>query len=195
MTKTVWIDLDDVLCNTMQTLLNHHWWKIRWVPLAYQEVTDYLMQDLKNLKLDFQEFLDIYCWFGLSDGFWQIKPCDWAVDFVNSLYQNWYKIHIITWRDERRIDRTNERVQKFYPQVECDNIHFCWVFGKNPIPKSQVIKNLDLQFFVDDLPLFCNELCQNLDIPIYLLDKPWNRNSDLHPQIKRINSFDEIIIS
>lgn len=194
MTKVVWLDLDDVLCELTKGLLDYTGHCIAWVPCKFEDFKNYNIHELDRVLLDKKEMTDLRYEFINSMHAQEMKITPYAKEFLSNLKKNGYDIHIITGRDKEISEKsTISRVQKNFGECITD-VHFSWYFGNNIIPKSEILKRLNVEFFVDDSPIFCNDIVTNMDIPIYMPNKPWNIWHQMHPRIIRINWLDEIKI-
>lgn len=58
--------------------------------------------------------------------------------------------------------------------------------------KSEICGELGISIFIEDNSSYALD-CAKKGIKVLLLDKPWNKNYEKHPNIIKVNSWEEIL--
>jgi len=176
MQKVIWIDLDEVLAETLDYCLFFHNYKINWKSIKREDVKDYYIYNMSKYNISLEQGIQ---WFrdGLSSDIWRynIKPVQWAIDYIKQLKSKWYILKIITARRaELYTDYTKNWIDKYYPNI-FDEIIFSSHFDKTK-QKSK------------------SQICEENKIKVCLLEKPWNKQKWLnHKNIICVKSWEEIL--
>lgn len=191
MKKIVWIDMDEVLAETVQSALEHNWFKIAWRTLYKEEITSYKISDMEKFKDLNQEIVDFFHNFLQHENSYNIKPVDWSYEKLVYLKNNNYKLHVITARQESLKNSTYKWIEKNFPWL-IDDVHFTNHFTKNSKPKSEVCKRIWTDFMFEDNFEYAKEIVENANIKIFLLTKNWNINEKINiKKIHRLNSWND----
>ena len=191
MNLCVWVDCDEVLCETIDEL-------IKYPPLLERhikksEIYRYNLWEMEELNLSKEEAIHTFFSFFDTPEFFNCKPVKGAYEKVKQLKDNWCKLCVVTARPENIEERTRKWIDKFFPNIFSDFL-FMNQFKDNEIPKSKLCKQLWIQLLIDD-NIFNILDVNKEDIKGILLDKPWNKEANDNKYLKRVSSWDDIDLS
>ena len=196
----IWIDLDEVLAETVEKLLednNYYLWNKK---VKKEDLTDYYLFKMEELGLTPEQAIELFRKVLAEDKQYKLKPVKWAYEKLKSWKKKWYKLKVITARPEELFrDYTLKWLDKYYPWI-FDDIFFATSsqikFDKNwkdTTKKSIVCQNLWIDLMIEDNPEYANDVA-SCGIKTYLITKPWNKDYLLHPNVIRVNTWEEIKI-
>ncbi len=108
---------------------------------------------------------------------------DWiCLDKLNPI-----EYHIVTARPYETKRATEHWVSKYISNSMNPQIHYI-----KSSHKCDFIKELNPSLFIEDRARTANHVAFELDIPVYLVSRPWNVLRQLHPKVIRIVSLSEI---
>ena len=193
MQKTIGVDLDEVLSETVDGVLKFHNYQINGIPAARSDITAYYLWDIDKFWMTKEDWVKYFRLFldeaQSSDA---ILPVHGAKEWLERLKLAWWKITIVTARKEQIKDFTIHRLNNHFQWLR-DEILFANHFSVNEVSKSQLCKQQWITTMVEDNLEYAKELA-NTGIKVYLLDKPWNSEyyNGAHPNIIKVASRDEI---
>jgi len=194
MTKIIWIDLDEVLAETIDFSLLFHDYKIAGNSLFREDIIDYYIYNIEKFWISKEQAID---WFRLpllADNKLEVNPVLWALEKLIFHKNNWYSFKIVTARQSEILwEYTHNWVQKHYPNI-FENILFAnHKFTKNDVTKSELCKLHNIEMMVEDNFEYALDLAEN-GIYTFLIEKPWNKHFQIyHPNLKRVSSWGEIV--
>ena len=194
MQKIIWVDLDDVLAELLDHCLEYHNYQINWKSISREKVLDYYISRMKNYKIESKIVID---WFRKAtlDDIWKykIQPVKWAIEWLKKLKEKWYKLKIVTARNEEIIwEYTKNWIEKYYPNI-FEEIIFANHFSKNHKSKADICKEHGIEIMIEDNPDYAQELAQNW-VKTFLLEKPWNKGKCINNKnIICVKSWREIV--
>lgn len=195
MTKIIWIDLDEVLWETLDKVLLDNNYKIWEITVSKDDFIDY---NFTNLNVSIQEWNEYFHRTFLNDKKLDIEVVKWAKEKIEYFKNKWYKLKIVTARPENFEEYTKKWVSKNFPNT-FESIHFAnhfsspekWFIKKK---KSEICLEIWIKIMVDDVFDYAFDLASNW-IYTFLLEKPWNRHIEIeHPNIKKVKHWWEINI-
>ncbi len=195
--KRIGIDFDDVLfsCNEMLLPFHNNRYGTNHVK---DNVGTYYLHDLWKCTREeaYARVIEFYN----SKEHDSMKPIEGAVDAINQLSKR-YELFIITARPPEAEEVTKKLLKHFQTDKNKSwnmifkKLHFTGtVDGKNHIiTKAEVCKNENIDIFIDDH--INNVINVSLTgIPSILLDQPWNKDEVLPNNVKRLYSWEEIVM-
>ncbi len=194
MEKTIWIDLDEVLAETVDYCLYYKSYKIAWKHIDKEKITNYYIHHMVEYDIEEKEAIDWFRSAIMSDKNLEIKPVYWAIEWLKKLKNKWYSLKIVTARASDLFWKYTERwLEKHYPDL-FDEIIYANHFTSENKSKSELCKENNISFMVEDNFDYALDLAENW-IKTYLLEKPWNRSiMDKHKNIIKVKSWEEINI-
>lgn len=193
MTKIIWIDLDEVLAESINFILGYHNYQIAGTPLIREDIVDYYIYNITKFWVSKEQAIEWFRVAMLWDNNLEIIPVLWALENLSSHKNKWYSFKIVTARQSEILsDYTQKWVEKHYPSI-FENILFAnHKFTSKDIAKSELCKLHNIETMVEDNPTYALELAENW-IFTFLLEKPWNKDFLLeHPNLKKVKSWKEI---
>jgi uncharacterized HAD superfamily protein len=193
--KSVYVDFDDVLCLTAQSLLEIVFQQYGKT-INYENLTSFDLSkcmDITNENVD--KILDIA---HSDEKITQNDPVNKASEALSMISDMGYAIDIVTGRPPFT-KPASEKWLSIY-QVPYDNIYFVNKYSRqgNAYNDKETlsledIKNMRFAFAVEDSLDTAVFISNNLDIPVFLLDRPWNRKGSADPNIKRCQGWEQIM--
>lgn len=193
MIKIIWIDLDEVLSESIDKVLENNNYKFWNDILSRDSIVNYNL-DLIYKDYPYNLFHNTY----LNDKNLEIELVNWAKEKVEEFKSKWYILKIVTWRPEDIEEYTINWLNKHFPS-SFDSIHFAnhfsyWDKVKVKRLKSEICRELWINIMIEDNFDYALELAENW-IYTFLLKKPWNKHIEIeHPNIKKIKHWWEINI-
>lgn len=192
MNKILWVDLDEVLAETIDEVLKYHNYSINNMSITKNDISDYYLSNINKYNINRQQAINFFSEILTTSARENILPVQWAKEKLETLHKQWWKINIVTARREEIADYTHKWLDKYYPNL-IDNILFANHFSDKEVPKSNLCLQKGIDYMIEDNLDFALELAQ-FGIKVYLLDKPWNRhyNSLIHLWVTKVYSRSEI---
>lgn len=192
MNKILWVDLDEVLAETIDEVLKYNNYMVKWQAIYKDDISDYYISNIPKYNLIRDDAVDFFWSVLKSPARENILPVQWAKEKLIELKNNWRKITVVTARREEISEYTRNWLHRFYPEL-IDNILFANHFSDNEIPKSTLCKENWIKIMIEDNLDFAMELA-SFWIKVYLLDKPWNchYNPLIHLWVQKVYNWSEI---
>jgi uncharacterized HAD superfamily protein len=181
------IDIDDILSHGMQALINFH---------NERYGTNYRLEDIYGVPnyeiwggtrdIAISRFKEFY----LSPFFADMPPIDDAIKNISGIKD--CDLFVVTSRLEMTEKVTRKWLTKYFGDV------FGGVFfasnhnSGSGIRKSDICKNIGIDLLIED-SLFHASDCSEKNIPVIILDWPWNQSERLPQNIKRAYTWEEIV--
>ena len=126
-----------------------------------------------------------------SESFENIELVEGAKDAINSLEKK-NELFFLTSRPASIKDKTHQFIKKHFPNSNI-NLVFAGDFHKdNGKTKAEICRELGISIIVEDNKNYALE-CAKSGIQVFLIAKPWNVDSESHENIKKVNSWSEIL--
>ena len=190
--KIIWVDLDEVLAETVDFCLKFNDYKIWNKSLKREDIIDYYIHQIKWFDIDLQWAID---WFNIPIANdiekLEIQPVKWAVTRLLELKNDWNEIIIITARNEQKLaDYTYKWLEKYYKWL-IDEVIFTDHFTDRHRHKWEVCRELWINSMIEDNFDYALDIAKNW-IETYLLEKPWNKfKQQKHKNLKRIQKWND----
>ncbi|MFO0743441.1 MAG: hypothetical protein U0469_00060 [Candidatus Paceibacterota bacterium] len=148
-------------------------------------------EETGHTKEEIHELLDE---FSISLNAKEMMPIFGAVESIFDLQKNDCELYAITARPVYIETETREWIEKHFSN------HFKEIYhlGRShkseikEINKGDISKELDIKIFIEDSLKNAFEISSH-NIPVILLDKPWNQEENLPENIHRVKDWDEIL--
>ena len=185
------IDIDDTISETFETLL----------PYAQK----YTIEELKrNIKPEIKEtyrnhfyIVEIFKWNEEEAlRFWNehysniiedVNCKKFASEVISKLKENGNKIYIVTARWKMKDNIVEEITKKWLEENEIKYDELI----TNVEDKLKVLKEKNVDIFIDDSYENCTSVAENSDIKVYMMNSRVNEKFE-HPKIQRVYSWPEI---
>lgn len=196
--KVRWIDLDEVLFETIEGVLQYHNYQLNGVPTTKEDITDYHFYRIPKLNMSKEAAVGVFNEFLHSEKVDDIAPIIWAKETLEALKRRKTTLVGITWRLASYEWWTQKALQRYYTDLLIDTI-FLDAYSDitsshvTKITKSEVCKEIWAKVMVEDDLHYAEELAAN-GIKVYLLDQPRNKQhqNGMHPNIIKVASWQEI---
>lgn len=191
-TKTIYVDMDDVLCETARgclLIIERQFGK----KVPYECLVDFNLG--RSCDLGPEETAALYHIVHHPEELLKLDPIGGAVPALRRWMAAGYEIAIVTGRPP----------STYEPSIAWLRLHgvpyhsFTMVdkYGRFPADGTAAVTLAELtrrrfDFAVEDSPTMARFLVEEMNIPVKLFDRPWNRSAPAHPKIQRFRSWDEI---
>ncbi len=191
-TRTIYVDMDDVLCETargclaiIQQQFGRH--------VAYECLTNF---DLgQSCELGPEETAALYHIVHHPDELLKLEPIPAAILVLNKWVASGYEIAIVTGRPPVTYEPSVEWL-KIY-NVPYHSFMMVDKYGRFETQNTIAVSLPELaeksfHFGVEDSPTMARFLAEQMGVPVKLFNRPWNQAAVPHPKIKRYNHWHEI---
>lgn len=192
MEKTIAIDIDEVLADTLPSFLVYYNQKHS----TNFKKPDFLTYDWwETFGISKEEAINDFYDFMFSSHSIEIPPIKGsqkALDFL----KNKFRLISITNRPYDFKDHTLAWLKINFQNV-LDNVYFGNIHSKNGKPhitKLEIMKNMKVDYLIEDQVKIALE-CANHGIKVFLFSAPWNINQEIPSglPIIKVSSWDEIV--
>ena len=189
------IDIDEVLCETIDYVLAFQNYKIAGIPIKRSDFTDYYIKNISWFEhLDQETTISFFydAINALGSDLSALKPVQWALQALTKAKKSWHQLYAITARWDNVKTATLERINQHFPDL-FEEVIFCNYHEANKISKEEVCKNLGIQVFVEDNLRYAQALAQE-GIKSFLLAKERNTTfkAEENPNIFRVENRDAV---
>jgi uncharacterized HAD superfamily protein len=190
--KIIWVDLDEVLAETVDFCLEKNNYRIWNKIIKKEDIIDYYIHQIPWIDIELNGAID---WFNkpiASDiKKLEIQPVKWAIEKILELKSNSNEIVIITARNQDKLwEYTYKWLEKYYKWL-IDKVIFTDHFTDKHRHKWEVCRELWVDYMIEDNFDYALDIAKNW-IKTYLLEKPWNKlQNDGHKNLKRIQLWEE----
>jgi uncharacterized HAD superfamily protein len=185
------VDMDGVLVGLIEGLIDYH---------NKTRGTDFSKEDLKTNAIEdktgftFDEAIDFIREFLRSEDGEQLCPIDGATSTLSFLKDtHGHELFLITARSEHVGDATRSWVNKHLPGLFSE-IHLLGLPDKSeeaPKTKGSLAEDMGIRFFIEDSLSNARNIASH-GVLVFLLDRPWNQDTNLPPLITRVKNWYEI---
>lgn len=189
--KIVAVDIDEVLSETLKSILKKHKHMFNNHKVEWEDLVDYNVWNIESLWLTQKQAIRMFAAFQLWSWFFnKIEPVQWAKKNIQRLKEQWYKFYAITARLSVLKPDTLLWLNKHYWWC-FEDVIFANFFTKWEKKKSDICKEIWASIIIEDNLDTCID-CASKWIECYLFDKPWNQLEKLPEWITRVYSRNEI---
>ncbi len=189
--KIIAIDVDEVLAETIRSMLEKYNYTWKWKKVERENLTSYNLREIPELWMTknfaLWMFVKFQMWSWLSK---KIKPVKWAVEKILKLKEKWYKLFAVTARLSWMRFSTKLWLKRHFPNC-FEWVVFANFFTNRARKKSEICKDIWASIIIEDNLETCKDCAENW-IRCFLLDKPWNQCEKLQDGIMRVFSWNEI---
>ncbi|HEX7227562.1 MAG TPA: HAD family hydrolase [Candidatus Binatia bacterium] len=190
--RTVYVDMDDVLCQTAQhflTILERNFGK----RFSFEQLTDFDVGEACEITAGERE--ELYRIVHQGEELLNIPPIPGAIDVLEQWSAAGYKVAIVTGRPPDTYEPSVQWLKKH--RVPHDGILIVDKYGRFVPDGSRCISlealmNHSFCWAVEDSPTMAMYLASQMKIPVALLDRPWNRKDTNHDLVSRHCDWIEI---
>lgn len=187
----IWVDCDDVLSETIDEILKRSPLKEKWIKKS--DITSYELCEVEKIWVTMQEAIQIFFSFFESPEYRHTQPVSWAYEKLYERKQAGHRLFVVTGRNKPYEEQTRKWVENHFPWIFSDFL-FMNQYTENEIPKSELCKAKWIQLLIDDSVSNIHGM-NEIWMPGFLVDKPWNQWVADTNLLKRVYSRDEIDLS
>jgi uncharacterized HAD superfamily protein len=190
--RIIYVDMDDVLCETARRFLvviEREFGK----QITYDRLTDFDFET--SCGLTPEERAKLYETVHHDEEILCIEPIPDAIDVLNGWVGAGYEIAIVTGRPPDTFASSVEWLARF--RVPYQSFTVVDKYGRfqteNTIGLSLAeLSKLKFCWAVEDSLPMAEFLATTMNLPVALLDRPWNRGNVEHPNIRRYHHWREL---
>ena len=190
--KTIYVDMDDVLCETARgclEIVERAFGK----RIAYEQLTDFNLGN--SCELSAEQTAELYHIVHHPDELLRLQPVNGAIAVLNQWMAKGFEIAIVTGRPPATYEPSLDWLVR--EQVPYHSFTVVDKYGRFKTEETIVVSLSELAtkeftFAVEDSPTMARYLAEQMKVPVKLLDRPWNRATVEHPKITRHNRWFEI---
>ena len=188
MTFVIGVDIDDTLAETVDAI-GKSIWHINGKPFNRELMQTYLLSDIVEYGIGIPEAIQIFDTVIRNIRF--IEPALGSQEKIATRKANGYQIIAVTGRSNEQLQATEQWLQMYYSDA-IDKVYCVNSLTHKASLKSEIMKQIGAKVMIEDHSWYSADICTV--IPVYLLNKPWNRDFDTSecPRITRVHSRDEI---
>ena len=192
MSRTIYVDMDDVLCETARGCLEIIE-RVFGKRIAYEQLTDFNLGN--SCELSTEETAELYHIVHHPDELLKLEPVTGAIAVLNQWIAAGFEIAIVTGRPpvtyEPSLDWLAQEGVPYHSFTVVDK------YGRFTIEKTIAVSLPELAtrqfaFAVEDSSTMATYLAEQMKVSVRLFDRPWNRATIEHPKITRHNHWFEI---
>jgi uncharacterized HAD superfamily protein len=190
--KTIYVDMDDVLCETARGCLEIVE-RVFGKRVAYEQLTDFNLGNACELTPE--ETAELYHIVHHPDELLRLKPVNGAIAVLNQWMAAGFEIAIVTGRPPATYEPSLDWLVREH--VPYHSFTVVDKYGRFTTEERIVVSLSELAtkeftFAVEDSPTMARYLAEQMKVPVKLFDRPWNRATVEHPKITRHNHWFEI---
>lgn len=187
-------DCDEVLAELVTYLLEHHDNTFLGVPLTWDELTHYHLENIPKIKetwINFNEWKKVFEDILINHSVDKVVPVFWMPDIVSSLKRQWHQLYVVTARADDINQVTLDWLEKHYPGMFSDVV-FANHYNDRMISKGEICKYLNSKLmFEDTIHNAENVAAEN--IPVIMPAKPRNADYiDQHQHILKVENLSQM---
>jgi uncharacterized HAD superfamily protein len=191
--KEIYVDMDDVLCETARRFLvviEREFGK----QIAYDRLTDFDFET--SCDLTPAERAKLYETVHYADEILAIEPITEAIEVLNAWASAGYQIAIVTGRPPDTYASSIEWLARF--QVPYHSFTVVDKYGRFQTENTVGLTLAELAarkfcWAVEDSLPMAKFLASTMNLPVALLDRPWNQGAVEHANVKRYSQWKELL--
>ncbi len=184
----VYVDFDDVLCQTAHTFLNvvEREFGRRY---AFEEIQHFDLE--RSFDLNPQEYGHLMKLVHAPDTLRAMPPMPGVLDVLNRWARNDIETRVVTGRPPETKDVCHEWLDRY--GVPYSKVLFVDKYGRMPADRygpevisPEQLTSMGFAMAVEDAPIMIEFIMTRTRIPLAVLDRPWNRSLDLSGYAERV---------
>jgi len=183
--EVIGLDIDSVIGNTEFTLDNY-FKKNYNIHIDWDKVTDYRLEKFPDIPKNIIDDTLKHIFEG--DLLFDVLPYNYAEHAINKLYNEGFKVAIITSRPLNLQVKTVEWLEKY-------NLKYDFIYHVHSTEKYKIINALGVKSFVEDRSDIIDSVVNNCDCieyGLYVVNHPWNRGYE-NRNLVRVNDVSEAV--
>jgi uncharacterized HAD superfamily protein len=190
--RTIYVDMDDVLCETARGCLEIVE-RVFGKRVAYEQLTDFNLGN--SCELSSEETAELYHIVHHPDELLRLKPVNGAIAVLNQWMAAGFEIAIVTGRPPATYEPSLDWLAREH--VPYHSFTVVDKYGRFTTEETIVVSVSELArreftFAVEDSPTMAKYLAEQMRVPVRLFNRPWNRATVEHPKITRHNHWLDI---
>ncbi len=183
------VDIDEVLADTLNHFIFLYNQKFS---TSFKKDDFYTFNWWEILGLNKEEFKEFFAKIVAQGFFSKLAVISGAEKSIKKLHKE-HKLVLVTARPRIVEVDTKTWLDKYFPDI-FSKVYFTREVILGPIikDKDEVCQEIGADLIIEDEFDFA-ENCVEKNIPVLLLDKPWNRKHQVSPCMKRVYSWEEIL--
>jgi len=177
------IDIDGVLADFIVPFLEYCNGRFG-ISYKKEEVSSFYFLD--SIGFPEEKSLKTYNDFYNSELFETITPIEGSFNGVLKLFQKRYRLNLVTARPDSLKEKTFLWLWKNYPNI-FEQVNFT-----NGSKKSDFCLRNSISAMIEDHADYAND-CAEKGIETFLITQPWNFLETLHPGVRRVKDWSEIV--
>ncbi len=125
-----------------------------------------------------------------TDIFDNLELVEGIRELISQLSEN-HDLIFITARALKTREKTRFFLEKQFPGIPLNVFHTGDCFGEHKT-KAEICGEQEVDFLIEDNHSFALS-CAKKGVKVFLLEKPWNRNSEDHPNLIKITHLKEVL--
>jgi uncharacterized protein len=189
--KTVYVDLDDVLCQAARHFLmivEREFGKT----ISYDQLTNFDVGHSCGLGPDERD--ELYRIVHRPDELLRMEPVTGAIAALHRWEKTGFEIAIVTGRPPQSVEASIAWLTKHgvpHSSVTVVDKYSRFPTDTNAISLGELAARQFCWAVEDSLPM-AQYLAGSMNVPVALIDCPWNRSDDAHGQISRYRNWEEL---
>ena len=181
------IDIDDVVVELTKEYVRFYN-KANGTNFRFEDIYTYYLE--KPLNTTKEEAVKLMFEFYETEDFDNLVLVEGAKELVSELSKN-HEIFFITARPLKIKERTRFFLEKHFPDVPLNILHSGDFLGERKT-KADICLDQGIKFLIEDNHVYALD-CARKGVKVFLLEKPWNKNHEEHPNIVKINHLKEVL--
>lgn len=190
--KTIYVDMDDVLCETARsfvTVIEREFGK----QISYEQITDFNVE--RACGLNSQQRAKLFEVVHRPEELLNMAPVEGAAEVLQQWAAAGYEIAIVTGRPPDASEPSVAWLVRY--EIPYHSFTVVDKYGRFETENTVGIRLVELAkrrfaWAVEDSPKMAQFLVQEMGVPVALLDRPWNRGNCEHPKIERFSHWRSI---
>jgi 5'(3')-deoxyribonucleotidase len=121
-----------------------------------------------------------------------LKVIEGAIEAINRLKKK-YELVVITSREGAGMKVTKPWLERHFPDT-FSRVEFVIAWSQNErVSKAVIAKALGVDYLIDDNATHCNLAAEEGIQPLLFGNYGWNRNMEIHPDIVRVENWQEVM--
>ena len=192
----IWVDIDEVIAETLDFVLKFHNYQIAWKPLKREQFSSYYIPNIPGYEDISKEQAVSFFTDGMrySAEHWGIQPVLWAKEALKQAKKQGHTLYAITARGPLVQPATEKRIKDYYPNI-FEEIIFCNYHDttKPQFTKEEMCQKYWIHLMIDDNLEYARAIA-NSNIRVLLIDNPRNQeySPEKDPLITKVKNRSEI---
>ena len=194
-TRRVYVDFDDILSETalgfaatLETLFGKR--------VAFEDIFSF---DLgRSFGLSPEDTAELMCRMHTSEALLGLRPVPGARDGLRTWKEVGCEVHVVTGRPPATRPASEEWLQLH--DMQYDELFFVDKYARNHPPHAEEqaitldqLRAMRFCLAVEDSPVMIRFFAQEMDAPLVILDRPWNRQEAEEGRVTRCRDWCEIL--